>query len=78
VIWIFDLRRIKFFQDSLFFIVSQVTDWFVLYVPFAPFIFGSVISAALCNPADLVGLPGPKTDCDVLDSALAFIFNPAG
>jgi len=40
----------------LFFIISQVTDWLILYVPFTPFIYRGVISEALCIPANLIEL----------------------
>jgi hypothetical protein len=69
-------RRTKLFQDSLLFLISQITDRFILDVPRPPLIFRGVISETLCIPADLVELPGPKTNYDVPDPRLAFIFNP--
>jgi hypothetical protein len=68
VVGVFDWWRIKLFQDSLFFSICQITDGLILYVPFTPFVYRGVISEALCIPADLIELPGPEADCDVLDA----------
>lgn len=62
----------------MFFIIGQITNWLVLDIPLTPFIYRGVIPETLCIPTDLVELPGPKTDCNVFDSSLAFKFNPAG
>ena len=75
---IFGRGRIKFFESLLLFIIGQITDRLILDVPLAPFVVRRVITEATCIPADLIKLPGSQADGDILDTPLAFIFNPPG
>ena len=74
---IFYHRGVKFFENLLLFVISQITDGLVLDNPLAPFVVRGVIPEAIGIPADLIELPGPKADGDVLDSPLALTFDPA-
>jgi len=61
----------------LLFVIGQVTDWLVLDIPLAPFVVRPVIAETIGIPADLIELPGPKADRDILDAPFAFILDPA-
>jgi hypothetical protein len=63
-------RKIKFFENSLLFFIGQKTDRLVLDIPLTPFIVRRVIPEPIGIPADLIELPGPEADGDVVDVAL--------
>ena len=69
---------ISFFDNSLLFVVGQITEGLVLDIPLTPFGVGNLIDEAIGMPADVVELPGPHADSDILNAAFALIFNPPG
>ena len=58
-LWVFNRRRIKFFENSPLFVISQITDGLILDIPFTPFVVRRVIAEAISIPAHLIELPGP-------------------
>ena len=57
--------------------IGQVTDRFVLDVPVTPLVFRRVVAKPLRMPADLVELPGPQPNRDVLDAMNALALDLA-
>ena len=71
-------RGIKFFENLLLFVIGQITDWLVFDNPLTPFEFWNLVAEALGVSADLVKLPGPQPDSDVLYSTSTFELHPPG